>query len=157
MSGEAVTIRFATTDDAAAMHAIEVASFGDPWSAASFRSMLAHPQMHARVAEGAGEFLGYAIAWIVGDEAELANIAVAPPARRRGVGAALLDDLLRTVDGHGGATVWLEVREGNVAARALYATRDFRETGRRKGYYRAPVEDALVLRRERRTGDVSPG
>lgn len=142
-----VTIRRAADDDVAAIHRIERASFGDPWSAASFRSMLAHPQMHATVAERAGVVVGYCIAWIVGDEAELANIAVDPALRRLGVGAVLLDHLLHTVDGHGKCTVYLEVREGNAAARALYRSRGFVASGRRKRYYRKPDEDAVIMRR----------
>jgi ribosomal-protein-alanine N-acetyltransferase len=141
----------ATVEDAPTLHAIEVECFGDPWSEASFRSMLEHPQMHARVARRDGAIVGYCIAWIVDDEAELANIAVAPSARRAGIGTRLLDDLLRAVDEKGGGTVFLEVREGNAAARALYESRDFRVLGRRKGYYRSPVEDALVMRRLART------
>jgi ribosomal-protein-alanine N-acetyltransferase len=155
--GRRIELRFATADDAPAMHAIEVESFGDPWSAASFRSMLAHPQMHARVAMRGDVLLGYCIAWIVGDEAELANLAVTSAVRREGIGALLLDDLVRAVDGHGGATIWLEVREGNRAARMLYEGRGFRETGRRKGYYRAPVEDAIVMQRPAPADDGTKG
>jgi ribosomal-protein-alanine N-acetyltransferase len=143
-----VVLRFATPEDAPALHAIEVASFGDPWSEAAFRSILAHPQMHARVAESAGVVAGYCIAWIVGDECELANLAVAPAARRLGLGARLLDDLIAAMDGHGGGSIFLEVREGNAPARALYRSRGFAEVGRRKRYYRAPVEDALIMRRD---------
>jgi ribosomal-protein-alanine N-acetyltransferase len=157
VTGRRVELRFATADDAPAMHAIEVESFGDPWSAASFRSMLAHPQMHARVAVRGDALLGYCVAWIVGDEAELANLAVAPGLRREGIGALLLDDLVRTADGHGGATIWLEVREGNRAARTLYEARGFRETGRRKGYYRAPVEDAIVMQRPAHADERTKG
>jgi ribosomal-protein-alanine N-acetyltransferase len=107
--------------------------------------------MYARVAMRDDALLGYCIAWILDGEAELANLAVAPWARRAGVGAALLDDLLRAVDGDRDGSVWLEVREGNGAARALYESRGFREVGRRKGYYRAPVEDAVMMRRPSRT------
>ncbi|MHB1299101.1 MAG: ribosomal protein S18-alanine N-acetyltransferase [Gemmatimonadaceae bacterium] len=142
-----LVIRRATEEDVAAIHAIEVESFGDPWSVGSFRSTLAHPQVVAKVAERAGKVIGYSIAWIVGDEAELANLAIDRAARRTGVGAALLDDLLVTLDGQAAVTVYLEVREGNAAARALYESRGFVETGRRKGYYRNPDEDALVMRR----------
>lgn len=143
----AVDIRDATVADAEAMHEIEVASFSDPWTAEAFRSMLAHPQMHARAAVDDGALVGYCIAWIVEDECELANIAVSPAMRRAGVGRALLDDLIAAMDARGGGTIWLEVRDSNVAGRALYASRDFVEVGRRRQYYRAPVEDAVVMRR----------
>ena len=129
------------------MHAIEVASFSDPWSVASFRSMLTQPQVIATVAVRGDEVRGYCIAWQLADEAELGNLAVAPDARGAGIGRALLDDLLGVIETRGGATVYLEVRESNVAARALYASRKFEEVGRRKGYYAKPKEDAVILRR----------
>ena len=67
--------------------------------------------------------------------------------RRAGVGAKLLDQFLRAADGHGVTATYLEVREGNAAALRLYESRGFVATGRRKGYYRHPVEDAVVMRR----------
>lgn len=142
-------IRLATEDDVATIHRIERACFGDPWSAASFRSMLVHPQVHATVAEREGAVIGYCLAWIVGDEAELANIAVDPTVRRQGVGVALLDQFLHSADGHDVMTTYLEVRAGNNAALRLYESRGFKAAGRRKRYYRKPDEDAIVMRRER--------
>lgn len=141
-------IRVATEDDVAGIHRIERACFGDPWSASSFRAMLVHPQVHATVAERGGAVIGYCLAWIVGDEAELANIAVDPAARRQGVGADLLDQFLLSADGHGVTTTFLEVRAGNDAALRLYASRGFAPVGRRKRYYRKPDEDAIVMRRD---------
>lgn len=140
-------IRPAREGDLPAIHAIERASFGDPWSVASFRSMLAQPQVLATVAEAGGEVVGFAIAWQLADEAEIANLAVAPHARRSGVGQGLLDDLLAAFETRGGATVYLEVRAGNAAAQGLYRSRGFEEAGRRRGYYDAPREDAIVMRR----------
>jgi ribosomal-protein-alanine N-acetyltransferase len=142
------SIRPATAADAATLRAIELASFSDPWTEEAFRSILAHPQMRIRVAERDGAVVGFSIAWIVADEAELANLAVRPEARRAGIGAALLDELLAAVDAAGPGTIFLEVREGNEAAIALYMARGFATAGRRKSYYRAPVEDALIMRRD---------
>ena len=112
--------------------------------------MLAQPQVLASVAERDGAVIGYVIAWQLADEAEIANLAVVPSERRSGVGRLLLDDLLRTIESRGGATVYLEVRAGNVAAQELYRARGFEESGRRRGYYRAPTEDAIVMRRPAR-------
>lgn len=142
-----VAIRPAREEDVAAIHLIERASFGDPWSAASFRAMLTQPQVLASVAVREGAVVGYCIAWHLADEAEVANLAVTAEARRAGIGAALLDDLLRTLHDRGGATVYLEVRASNAAAQALYASRGFAVAGRRRGYYRSPTEDAIVMRR----------
>jgi ribosomal-protein-alanine acetyltransferase len=143
-----LSIRGAVETDLPAIRAIEVASFGDPWSEDSFRSMIAHPRVRATVAERAGRLVGYCIAWVIADESELANLAVAPEARRAGVGARLLDDLLAALDAKGGVTVHLEVRESNDAAQALYRSRGFTASGRRRGYYARPHEDAVVMRRE---------
>lgn len=141
-----VTLRDATAADVDAVAAIERASFADPWSRTSFAQAAERPEMWFRVAEADGRVAGYLVAWFVEDEGELANVAVAPDARGRGVGAALVDELLAVAASRGVRAVYLEVRESNAPARALYASRGFEEMGRRKGYYRKPVEDALVLR-----------
>jgi ribosomal-protein-alanine N-acetyltransferase len=144
----AVLIRYGDEHDLAAIHAIEVASFADPWALEGFRDMLDHSRAKVIVAtETDGVLIGYAVAWYVADEAEIANIAVAPSARRRGVGAVLLDRLLEIAATFGARSVFLEVRESNEAARQLYASRRFEIAGRRTAYYRKPSEDALVMRR----------
>ena len=86
-------------------------------------------------------------AWFVLDEGEVANLAVAPGLRRRGVGSTLLDAAIRESQSRGVSNLYLEVRESNQSARRLYASRGFDEVSRRKAYYRSPVEDALILRR----------
>ena len=142
-----VAIRPAAVGDVDAIHAIEKASFADPWSRRSFDALLSEPAVYFRVADAApGEVAGYVVAWCVVDEAEIANVAVAAPMRGRGVGAALLDAALAHAAHVGCRHAFLEVRESNAAARALYASRGFTQVGRRRGYYRHPVEDALVLR-----------
>jgi [ribosomal protein S18]-alanine N-acetyltransferase len=72
---------------------------------------------------------------------------VAPEVRGQGVGARLLDDALAAARRNGATAAYLEVRDSNAAARALYASRGFEQVGRRRNYYRKPVEDALVMRR----------
>jgi ribosomal-protein-alanine N-acetyltransferase len=99
-------------------------------------------------ASGAPAVLGYVLATVLGPEGEIADIAVAPEARGRGIGGILLDEMLAMLGGEGVRTVYLEVRESNAAARRLYESRSFGPVGRRRGYYQHPVEDALVLRRE---------
>jgi len=89
---------------------------------------------------------GYAVALTVLDESEILNIAVDPAMRGRGLGGRLLDAAIAEVAGRGAVAAFLEVRESNSAARELYRSRGFEELSRRRGYYRTPVEDALVLR-----------
>jgi [ribosomal protein S18]-alanine N-acetyltransferase len=91
---------------------------------------------------------GYVVALDAADEGEILNLAVAPGGRRRGLGRALVQDILQELAERGVRQVYLEVRESNAPARALYAAHGFREVGRRKQYYRRPVEDAIVLRRD---------
>ena len=145
---DGVTVRAAEERDLAAIHAIECASFGDPWALEGFRDLIEHPRAKMEVAvDASGEVLGYAVAWYVADESEIANFAVAPSARRRGVGALLLDRILRAAAEFGAKTVFLEVRESNEEARKLYEARAFEVAGKRNNYYRKPDEDALIMRR----------
>lgn len=145
-----VVIRSATVDDLPAILAIERASFSDPWSRSSFASLLERPRVYFAVAveRPARTVVGHVVTWFLLDEAELANLAVAPAARGRGVGGALLAAAVATAEARGITTMYLEVRASNNAALALYGSRGFREVGRRPSYYRRPVEDALILRRE---------
>lgn len=138
----------ATVHDLASVAAIERAAFSDPWSLRSFREALDSGSVYFACARSdAGSVLGYVVAWFVADQGEIANIAVAPDQRGRGVGRALLDAALGEAAARGISAVFLEVRDSNQRARELYASRGFEEVGRRRRYYRRPVEDAIVLRR----------
>jgi [ribosomal protein S18]-alanine N-acetyltransferase len=127
--------------------ALERQSFSDPWSRASFAEALAQPWVEFRcICAPGGALLGYVVASFVADEGEIASIAVAPAARRQGVGRSLLDWVVGEGERRGTGALYLEVRESNTAARALYRSRGFLEVGRRRAYYRNPTEDAMVLR-----------
>lgn len=76
------------------------------------------------------------------DESEILNLAVAPEFRRSGVATALLARLKSRSTG----TIFLEVRESNQPARALYQAAGFKEVGRRNGYYQNPGESAIVVK-----------
>lgn len=142
-----MNIRPARAGDVLSIGLIERESFGDPWGSREFTSALDAPQTIFLVAEDvAGVVAGYAIAVAVADEAELLNLAVHPELRGRGIGGDLLDATIAAVKSRGADQIYLEVRESNEAARKLYAARGFDELTRRRGYYRYPVEDALVLR-----------
>ena len=97
--------------------------------------------------DGGGGILGYAGVWL-GDgrgDADLLTIATAPRARRRGLAAAMLRELIGLARAAGCRAVLLEVRVSNDAARALYARHGFTAAGRRRRYYTVFVEDALVM------------
>ena len=89
---------------------------------------------------------GFLVAHEVAGEWEIENIAVAGPARRRGLGTRLLGEFLRRAQAEGATAIFLEVRESNHAARALYEKWAFIESGRRLRYYGRPEEDAIVYR-----------
>ena len=140
-------IRRATFRDVLGIGLIERESFADPWGSREFTSALEAQQAIFLVAEDSkGVVIGYAIAITVMDEAEILNLAVRVSSRGRGLGGKLLDAALDEVASRGADQVFLEVRESNHTARSLYASRGFTEVSRRRGYYRSPVEDALVLR-----------
>ena len=156
LASKRVQIRRAVRGDLAAMLRIERASFSDPWSEETLATALSLERMLVLVADergdapgdGAPGLVGYVVALVVTPDAEIADLAVAPDGRRRGVGRALLARVIDEMTEVGVRTVHLEVRESNLAALTLYESSGFRAVGRRRGYYREPVEDALLLRRD---------
>lgn len=142
-----MVLRPARAGDLTQIVALERASFTDPWSRGSFEGLLSDRRVMFWVVEKPdGTIPAYVVAWFVADEGEIANLAVAPGERGKHFGSALLDGVVAAAQARGAASVYLEVRDSNGAARALYASRGFVEVGRRRNYYRKPVEDALVLR-----------
>jgi ribosomal-protein-alanine N-acetyltransferase len=124
----------------------------DPWSERAFRDELRMGH-HYLAARDDGRLVGYAgIAFVAGPphaEAEIHTIGVDPAYQRRGIGRELLRGLLVVADA-AGATVFLEVRTDNDAARALYEDEGFTVVGLRKRYYRPSGADAHTMRREPR-------
>jgi ribosomal-protein-alanine N-acetyltransferase len=155
-----VRLRPAREADVAQMAAIEAVAFSDPWPAPAFTNLLTMPYARLTVAERRGssdrpprpvhddayELIGYCIVVVAADEGEVANIAVRPAERGTGVGARLLDGALASARSDGVTQLFLEVRASNESAKCLYYSRGFERVGIRRGYYRDPVEDALVLR-----------
>jgi [ribosomal protein S18]-alanine N-acetyltransferase len=144
------TVRPATSDDLAAVVALEADNLGaDAWSENLLAEGLAGrlPTIHYLVAEQDGALVGHAVTSLAGDIAELQRIAVTPAARRTGVASSLLEAAvaLATLDGEADRML-LEVREGNAGALAFYAAREFVEVDRRPRYYR-DGSTAVVMRR----------
>jgi ribosomal-protein-alanine N-acetyltransferase len=104
------------------------------------------------VVEAEGRLLGFAVGKVVGSGAErmaeLESVAVEIAARRSGVGRALCEAVVAWSRGQGAAALELEVRAGSGGAIALYAGQGFVAVGRRRGYYREPPEDAVMMRLE---------
>ena len=91
------------------------------------------------------EIVAYGGFWIIVDEAHITNIAVDPDRRRLGLGKKLVQGMIDEIVKMGMANVTLEVRDSNVAARALYAGFGFADAGRRPNYYQEPKEDAIIM------------
>lgn len=115
------------------------------WPEASVREVLAWNGILALASEALGKVVGFLIARQVKDEAEVLNLAVAPEKRRRGEGGALLRAAVAEFRKRSVKRVFLEVRESNAAGIAFYENHSFFPAGRREGYYRDPVEAAIVM------------
>jgi ribosomal-protein-alanine N-acetyltransferase len=154
--------RLSSNFDIKRLLAIEEASFDDPWTANMFKSELSVTNCevlgafdvatNADEAGGAnvfdvsdGQMQGFiSLAWVI-DEGEIRNIAVLPELRRRGIASLLLNAAEERAREIGVTTLYLEVRESNVAAIRLYEERGYAAVGHRRGYYRNPREDAIIM------------
>lgn len=154
-------LRSMQSSDLPAVVAIEETVFGDDaWPASFFERDLANEHSiyvilelgSAEQGTGRVELAGYAGYWLLDDEANLMNIAIAPGWQGRGLGEHLLRATLDRMQAEGAQACTLEVRVGNVRAQALYRKLGFDVTGRRKRYYRDNGEDALLMARTLRQG-----
>ena len=119
--------------------------FGDPWPQSFFLQALTEPSAVLRVAERNGHVAGYLVATLQPPYAELQNLATASEQQRCGVARVLMDELFQVCRVRDVREIGLEVRASNAAAQALYRTLGFRLSGLRRGYYKAPEEDALLM------------
>ncbi|MEX2582146.1 MAG: ribosomal protein S18-alanine N-acetyltransferase [Gemmatimonadota bacterium] len=143
-----ILVRELSLADLPAIMAIEREAFSTPWREATFRGLLLRPDTDLLGAFREGRLLGYAVCWTVGDQAELGNVAVAAEERGQGIGKRLIEGAIDLIRARGARECFLEVRESNALARALYEECEFREVGRRRKYYSKPTEDAFVMRRD---------
>ena len=128
--------------------ALERQCFSSPWSEASVSSELNNPLALWLVALDGETVAGYIGSQTVAGESDMMNVAVDPQYRRQGIGRALVEELVHALQEKESTCLTLEVRASNAAAIALYQQLGFVQVGCRKNYYRAPKEDALILRRE---------
>jgi len=133
--------------DAAAIAAVHAASFQRGWSEEEFQRLLADRNVVAHRAMLGRTLAGFILSRLVGDEAEILSVAIAPAWRGRGFARPLLDLHLRQLAGRGARTAFLEVAEDNAPACRLYRRAGFYEVGERQGYYQGGAA-ALVLRRD---------
>jgi [ribosomal protein S18]-alanine N-acetyltransferase len=145
--------------DLAVAAAIHAACFDDAWNDSAIAELLAMPGSFGYLATISDTSVGFAMALLLGEEAEILTLAVLPDFRRRGLGRCMLTTIVARCEQAGRSRLYLEVAEDNAAARELYRTAGFTAVGRRPGYYRrgqGSAVAAVVLARTINPDRVAP-
>jgi ribosomal-protein-alanine N-acetyltransferase len=149
---DAIAIERADATLVAPIAALEASVFDAPWDAAALTALIDDGLTQAYVARRAGDVVAAALLRVVAGEGELLRIAVAPALQRQGIATRVLRTVLSAAADACPLGVHLEVRASNDAARRLYARAGFVESGRRRAYYQAPREDAILMHWRGATG-----
>lgn len=134
-----------TEDVIPALQEIEHEAYPEPWTGGMFRDEVRNTNSHFFVAYLGDELIGYAGFWMLIDVAHVTSVTVAKPYRGRGYGRVQMQHLIDEAIAEEAATITLEVRESNAAARTMYEHFGFNAIGLRKGYYTKSGEDAIVM------------
>ena len=124
---------------------LERLCFAEPWSQQSLALLLQNANLGVVALNEDGAPIGYGGLLTVLDEGQITNIAVHPDHRSKGVGKAILKEIICESKKRGIRDLSLEVRQSNLPAKALYQAHGFEIAGVRKGFYRHPTEDGLVM------------
>ena len=124
---------------------LEKVCFSEAWSWKLLEAGIHSPYDVYYFFEQNEQILGYCNLRILAGEGEIQRIAVLPPFRRLGVARKLMDAMVDFAVENKAAAVTLEVRESNRPARNLYESYGFTAEAVRKGYYRNPSEDAVIM------------
>lgn len=127
---------------------IENISYPNPWQLSSFKGEIENRPIsnpYVIVYRPLEKIIGYILYWHIRNEVQISNIAISPDYRQLGVGEGVLRKVLLEMRQKGAEFVFLEVRPSNLAARRLYEKLGFTILGLRKGYYRSPSEDAIIM------------
>ena len=142
-----IEIKKAAADDIDFIAALEKETFSLPETAENFSELIENPEKQLLIAFIDGKRAGYIGAYTVCRESDIMTVAVLPDYRKMGVGralvSALFDELKEISD-----SVFLEVRESNSAAIALYSSLGFERVGMRKNYYKLPTENAILYKKD---------
>lgn len=130
---------------AQALHAILVDVYRvSPWTMEQIARDLAQPDVVYYLAKQGGTILGFLAVQQLVEDWEILQLAVQKDAQGQGIAGYLLERLDSFL-----GTVFLEVRASNRRAKRLYQRYGFVEIGKRKDYYHNPIEDAIVMKREK--------
>ena len=139
-------IRPSTETDIQQLTLLESKCFSDPWSSKGLRDTLKEERSFFLTAEENGRICGYLNSTYILDELDIHRICVLPEYRRKGVGAALMMQLVAFCKAKGLNEIFLEVRKSNTQAQRLYARFGFETVGERAGFYQNPDEPGLIMR-----------
>lgn len=140
-----IEIQIAKKEDAFAMAELEKMCFSSPWSEKAILDTMQGENSLFLVAKADEKICGYIGSYSALDEGYITNVAVNPDFRRRGVGKALVGELIRLGKEKQLSFLTLEVRESNGGAIALYTLLGFENVGKRPGFYSAPTEAACLM------------
>ena len=134
-----------TDGDLVRVAEIEKLCFSAPWSVESLKLLTNEGIGVGMVCRKDGDVCAYGGMLIAVDEGQIANIATHPDYRRQGYGRAIVESLIKYAKNNKLVSISLEVRVSNKAAIDLYTALGFKTEGKRKDFYTAPREDALVM------------
>ena len=140
-------IRAAEQMDIDAIVRVENASFSTPWSIDAIKHEICENKLadFMIACDEENNIIGYIGIWTLLDECQINKIAVMPEKRKIGIGKTILNHVIELTRDMGVKSWYLEVRESNTAAQALYRSAGFSSVGTRKNYYINPVEDAVLM------------
>ncbi|UTW48716.1 ribosomal protein S18-alanine N-acetyltransferase [Bacterioplanoides sp. SCSIO 12839] len=139
-------IRAAQQSDLEAIMQVEQAAHSHPWAASIMQRYLEKPDV-CWVLEYQQRVVAHAVVSVIADQAELLTIAVHPDYQGQGFGKQMAQQVIAVANAASAEQLFLEVRESNASAIALYELLGFCETGRRRNYYPTSGgrEDALLF------------
>lgn len=149
MKNQQIEIREMTWFDLDQVMVIENENFSVPWTENGFFTYLMREDALFLVAEDEeGTIWGYIGVIIAVDEGDITNVSVKKEVQGQGIGTALIEELIRCMKEREVQTIFLEVRQSNAPAIALYEKMGFEKMGIRKNYYTDPTEDGITMSRK---------
>lgn len=140
-----IKLRNMLPEDASVISAFEKKLFGTCLDETSYKKMCMQEENIYMAAEDGGTVIAYCTITALYETADLCNIAVREEYRRCHIAERLLEKCIMCCKDRGVERILLEVREGNAPALNFYKKMDFVEIARRKGYYKEPCEDAVIM------------
>lgn len=138
-----ITIRAMKAEDIPNIIELEKSCFtSDAWKEKDFEYRIAISQYVNLVAEADNRFAGYVACCLVAGELSIDSLAVSPKFRRTGIASALIKE---AIEQKKPTDLYLEVRQSNYGAIALYESMGFETVGLRREYYQQPVENAILM------------